>query len=112
MAGESAGGGLAAAVALKARDEGGAALVGQMLIYPMLDDRTVSRDAELERVALWTYDDYVTAWTAYLGPDPVESPYATPLRADDLRGLPANYVEVGEVDIFRAENLDYVHRQL
>ena len=46
-----------------------------MLIYPMLDDRTASRDAELERVALWTDADHLTAWTAFLGPDPVESPF-------------------------------------
>ena len=92
--------------------EGGSALVGPMLICPMIDDRTASRDAELERVALWTYDDHVTAWTAWVGPDPVESPYATPLRADDLRGLPASSVEVGELDSSRAASLDYVYRLL
>ena len=112
VGGESAGGGLAAAVVLKARDEGGPALVGQMLIYPMLDDRTVKRDVALEPVALWTYDDHATAWTAYLGSDRAGSPYATPLRADDLSGLPASYVEVGELDIFRAESLAYASRLL
>lgn len=111
VAGESAGGGLAAAVALMARDKAGPQLAGQMLIYPMLDDRTATPDPALEPVALWTYDDQLTAWGAYLGPDPVDSPYATPLRAGDLGGLPPTYLEVGELDIFRAEDLEYA-RQL
>jgi acetyl esterase/lipase len=112
VAGESAGGGLAAAVALKARDEQGPAIAGQMLVCPMLDDRTVTADADLDAVAVWSYGDHVTAWGAYLGPDPVESAYATPLRATDLSGLPPTYLEVGELDIFRIEDLAYTRRLL
>ena len=112
VGGESAGGGLAAAVALRARDEGGPALAGQVLVYPMLGDRTYVQDPELEAVALWSYDDHVTAWEAYRGPTSVDSAYATPLRADELTGLPPTYLECGELDIFRAENKRYAARLL
>lgn len=113
VGGESAGGGLAAAVALRTRDEGGPRLVGLMLAYPMLDDRSYEEDAELEEHALWRYDDHLTAWSCYLGgKEPDASGYAAPLRASDLSGLPPTYLDCGELDVFRQENLEFVLRLL
>ena len=111
--GDSGGGGLAAAVALMARDRGGPSIARQILIFPMLDDRTTTPDPELAEFALWTYDDNATGWSALLGrssggPD-VEA-YAAPARAADLSGLPAAYIEVGQLDIFRDEDLAYAQR--
>lgn len=112
IGGESAGGGLAAAVALRARDEGGLRPVGQLLLYPMLDDRTYDKDDALERVAVWGYEDHVTAWSCYLGAGAASRRAAAPLRADDLRGLPPTYLECGELDIFRQENVAFALRLL
>jgi acetyl esterase/lipase len=110
--GDSAGGLLSAAVALLARDRG-LPLARQILIYPMLDDRTVVADEALLPFALWSYDFNYTAWRALLGPafgtDDVP-PAAAPARATDLAGLPPAYVEVGELDIFRDEDIDYARR--
>ncbi|MGO9963411.1 MAG: alpha/beta hydrolase [Acidimicrobiales bacterium] len=111
--GESAGGGIAAAAALIARDEGGPRLARQILIYPMLDDRNVDPDALLAPFAVWSYDDNLTGWSAlvgaaYAGPD---VPYqAAPARAEDLTGVPPTYLEVGQLDIFRDEVLDFGRR--
>jgi acetyl esterase/lipase len=111
--GDSAGGGLAAAIALMSRDRGGPALAHQILIYPMLDDRNTSPDPEIAPFAVWSYDDNITGWAALLG-DAVGgasvSPYAAPARAIDLSGLPPCYLEVGQLDIFRDEDLDYAQR--
>src|SRR5258705_3480028 len=112
--GESAGGGLAAGVALMARDRGGPALAQQLLIYAMLDDRTVGIDPHLPAEYLvFSYDDNHTGWGALLGPalfgDNV-SPYAAPARATDLSGLPDAYIDVGDLDILRDENIEYARR--
>jgi len=111
--GDSAGGGLAAALALLARDRGGPALTRQILIYPMLDDRNTIPDPAIAPFALWSYDDNSTGWGALLG-DAIGGPdvpaYAAPARATDLTGLPAAYIEVGQVDIFRDEDLAYAQR--
>jgi len=111
--GDSAGGGMAAAMALMSRDRGGPALAQQILIYPMLDDRNTSPDPDIAPFAVWSYDDNVTGWGALLG-DTVGganvSPYAAPARAIDLSGLPPCYLEVGQLDIFRDEDLDYAER--
>lgn len=115
VGGESAGGGLAAAVALRARDEGGPHLVGLLLAYPMLDDRSYEEDADLEEHALWRYDDHLTAWSCYLGGKESSddaSGYATPLRSNDLSGLPPTYLDCGELDVFRQENLEFALRLL
>ncbi|MGH3263986.1 MAG: alpha/beta hydrolase [Trebonia sp.] len=111
--GDSAGGGLAAGVALLARDPGGPAVSRQILIYPMLDDRNTNPDPELAPSAFWSYDDNVTGWNALLGEaagGPDVSPYAAPARVADARGLPAAYIEVGQLDIFRDESLEYAKR--
>jgi len=111
--GDSGGGGLAAAVALLARDRGGPPLARQVLIYPMLDDRTTTPDAQLVPFMTWTYDDNLTGWGALLGGavgGPDVPAYAAPARAADLAGLPGAYMEVGELDIFRDEDIEYAQR--
>lgn len=111
--GDSAGGNLAAGTALMARDRKGPELKRQILIYPMLDDRTTTPDAEIGSVLTWSYDDNVTGWGALLGSSHGQddvSPYAAPARAQDLSNLPPTYIEVGALDIFRDEDLDYARR--
>jgi acetyl esterase/lipase len=108
--GDSAGGGLAAATALLARDRGGPALSRQILIYPMLDDRNTTAPPVVPEPLPWTYEDNATGWGALLG-DRIESgdvpPYAAPARARDLSGLAPAYIMVGDIDIFLQEDLDY-----
>ncbi len=111
--GDSAGGGLAAGVCLMARDRGGPAVAQQLLIYPMLDDRPATPDPALGRFLTWTYDDNLTGWGALLGGNAGGedvSPYAAPARATDLAGLPDTYIDVGDLDIFRDEDLAYARR--
>lgn len=111
--GDSAGGGLAAAVCLLARDRGGPAVAQQLLVYPMLDDRTVLPDPSLAPFATWTYDDNITGWQALLGEsfgtDSV-SAYAAPARATNLSLLPPTYIDVGDIDILRDEAIAYAQR--
>jgi acetyl esterase/lipase len=112
LMGDSGGGGLAAAAALLARDRG-LAVAKQILIYPMLDDRTTVPDPALVPFAGWSYDDNYTGWHALLGENigtngvPAS---AAPARAVDLAGLPPAYMEVGELDIFRNEDIEYARR--
>jgi acetyl esterase/lipase len=111
--GESAGGGLAAAVAIMTRDHAGPAIARQILIYPMLDDRTTTIDAHIVRHVLWKYDDNVTGWGALLGnaaggPDVPAT--AAPARITDPAELPSAYIEVGQLDIIRDEDLTYALR--
>jgi acetyl esterase/lipase len=112
--GESAGGGLAAGVTLLARDRGGPALAQQLLIYAMLDDRTIGPDPQLPpEYLVFSYDDNRTGWAALLGaqwPRDDVSPYAAPARAPDLSGLPATYIDVGDLDILRDESIEYARR--
>jgi acetyl esterase/lipase len=111
--GDSAGGGLAAGVSLLARDRGGPAIAQQLLIYPMLDDRTGTPDPQLVPFLTWTYDDNVTGWAALLGDTAgtdAASPYAAPARATDLSGLPDTYIDIGDLDIFRDEDITYARR--
>lgn len=107
--GESAGGGLAAAAAIRARDAG-LPLAKQLLVYPMLDDRTVDPDPVLAPVASWPYSNNRTAWDALLGADrgsPDVPATIAPARLSDHRGLAPAYLEVGELDIFREETVAY-----
>jgi acetyl esterase/lipase len=113
VVGESAGGGLAAAVALLARDRQGPPIAGQLLFYPMLDDRNLAPDPYLAGHVGWNWDDNRTGWGALLGDaagGPGTSPYAAPARAADLAGLPPAYIEVGQLDAFRDEDLTYALR--
>ncbi len=113
VAGDSAGGGLAAGVSLLARDRGGPALALQLLIYPMLDDRTTIPHAQLPPELLtWNYNDNITGWRALLGDGAGDevSVYAAPARAQELTGLPPTYLDVGDLDIFRDEDIAYAAR--
>ena len=111
--GDSAGGGLAAGVCLLARDRGGPPVAQQLLIYPMLDDRIHTPDPQLLPFLTWTYDDNITGWAALLGDSAgtdTVPPYAAPARATDLTGLPDTYIDVGDLDIFRDEDITYAQR--
>ena len=112
--GESAGGGLAAALALLARDRGGPAIAHQNLIYPMLDDRTcITRLPEHLGAFVWTPQANSFGWRSLLGQEPGSadiSPYAAPARAEDLAGLPPAFICVGALDLFLVEDMDYARR--
>jgi len=114
VAGGSAGGGLAAALALRARDQSGPALLGQMLIYPMLDDRNDTPSAhQMAGLGGWDHSANEFGWTALLGERrgaPDVSPYAAPARADDLSGLPPAFIDVGSAETFRDEDVAYASR--
>jgi acetyl esterase/lipase len=114
IAGGSAGGGLAAGTALMARDRGGPVLSHQMLMCPMLDDRGITQSSqELDGEGVWDRTSNVTGWTALLGDargGPGVSPYAAPARAQDLTGLPATFIDVGSVETFRDEDIEYAAR--
>lgn len=111
IAGASAGGGLAAGTALLVRDRRGPALIGQALIYPMLDDRneTVSSH-QIDGEGVWDRTSNFTGWDALLGErrgtDDV-SIYAAPARATDLSGLPPAIIDVGTAEVFRDEDVAY-----
>jgi acetyl esterase/lipase len=115
LAGQSAGGGLAAATALLARDRGFPALCFQLLEIPELDDRldTPSMLA-FQDTPLWNRPNAVWSWKHYLGPDHrgETSPYAAPARAKDLAGLPPAYVSTMEFDPLRDEGILYALRLL
>ncbi|UXN33423.1 MULTISPECIES: alpha/beta hydrolase fold domain-containing protein [Micrococcaceae] len=111
VAGASAGGGLAAGIALLAGDRKGPALAGQVLIYPMLDDRdnTIST-VQIDGEGIWDRSSNVMGWTALLGErkgtDDV-SIYAAPARAMDLSGLPPTFIDCGSAEVFRDEDVAY-----
>jgi triacylglycerol lipase len=115
--GESAGGGLAAALALLARDRGEHRLAFQHLIYPMLDDRTCVR-ADPHPFAgeiLWTLQNNAFGWSSLLGVPPGSrgvSAYAAAARADDLSGLPPAFISTGALDLFLEEDIEYARRLL
>jgi acetyl esterase/lipase len=115
VAGESAGGGLAAALCLLARDRGGPAVSQSLLVYPMLDDRTAveeERDPYTGQF-VWTRADNTYGWAALLGAPPGGehvSPYAAAARATDLTGLPPTFLSVGALDLLKDECLDFAQR--
>ena len=113
VAGSSAGGGLSAAVAQRSTDEG-IGLRAQVLVYPMMDDRTALRDDHGGRGQfMWTPASSRWAWTAYLGREPQESgapEYAAPARRTDLSGLPPAWLGVGDLDILYDEGVAYAER--
>lgn len=116
LVGASAGGGLAAATALYARDQGGPAVCFQLLQIPELDDRLET--PSMRRFVdspLWNRPLAVQSWQAYLGPlsgaDDVPA-YAAPARATDLSGLPPAYVSTAENDPLRDEGINYAQRLL
>ena len=116
IGGISAGAGLAAGLALLARDQGEVLPIFQALLCPMIDDRSITPSSHSitdERV--WNRNSNIKGWQAYLGPDmsggaETPSAYAAPSRAEDLTGLPKAYIAVGSVDAFVDENTDYAER--
>jgi acetyl esterase/lipase len=115
VGGESAGGGLAAALALLARDRGVVPIIFQLLIYPMLDDRTcVTADPHpFTGGYVWDMAANHFGWSSLLGCPPGSpgvSPYASPARAENLAGLPPAYLALGALDLFLEEDLDYARR--
>ncbi|MDV6264602.1 alpha/beta hydrolase [Rhodococcoides yunnanense] len=115
VAGNSAGGGLAAAVSLLARDRGGPAVRFQALVFAQLDDRLNTVSArEFTDTPMWTRESAQVSWRHYLGEltpgSPSVSPYAAPARMADLTGLPPAFVTACEFDPFRDEDLTYGHR--
>jgi triacylglycerol lipase len=117
IAGESAGGGHAAALAILARDRGGAAgrICFQLLDSAMLDDRTGSGSDPHPYCGefVWTAASNRFGWHAMLGVEPGTSavpPGAVPARVEDLTGLPPTFITVGALDLFLEENLEYARR--
>jgi acetyl esterase/lipase len=114
LIGGSAGGGIAAALALMAQDRGGPALAGQLLMCPMLDDRNDSPSVhQMAELPMWNRQANEVGWTALLGDargGPDVSPYAAPARATALSGLPPTFIDVGSADSFRDEDVDYATR--
>jgi acetyl esterase/lipase len=108
IGGASAGGGLAAALALLAHDRGEITPALQLLTYPMLDDRAVAQSAVARNYRLWNERSNRFGWASYLGSaDPA---VAVPARRADLSGLPPAWIGVGTLDLFYEEDLDYAKR--
>lgn len=113
--GDSGGGGVAAGLAVLVRDREESLLAKQILIYPMLDDRNTVPDPLLAPFVTWSYDDNATGWTALLGEQvggAAVSAQAAPARIEDPAGLAPMYLDVGELDIFRDETVEYARRAL
>lgn len=111
VVGPSAGGGLTAAVSLLARDRNGPPIIFQMPLYPMLDDRNMTRSSnEITDGRVWNKAKNQLGWEMYLGDNGEVSQYAAPARAADLSGLPPTYTCVGDLDPFRDETIDYAAR--
>lgn len=114
IGGASAGGGLAAGLALLTRDRAEVNIISQFLIYAMLDDRNTKPASDtLPDSLLWTRDKNRLGWGCYLGFEPggdEVSCYASAARSKDLTGLPNTYIAVGDLDLFVQENLEYAGR--
>lgn len=108
VGGESAGGGLAAALAFLARDRGEITPALQLLSYPMLDDRTVSKDSGRRSYRLWNERSNRFGWKSYLGG--ADPDIAVPARRTDLAGLPPAWIGVGTADLFCDEDIAYAER--
>jgi acetyl esterase/lipase len=112
IGGNSAGGGLAAALALLARDRGEISIKFQALIYPMIDDRQTTISSTWND-PVWPPSANTYGWRAYLGDEkgsPDLSGYAAAARATDLAGLPPTLISVGAIDGFSDEDIDYAVR--
>lgn len=114
IGGESAGGGLAASLVQLAHDRGEIHPLFQLLIYPMLDDRSAIRtDVAQVELLTWTPQNNRFGWESYLGHacgfDDVP-PYAVPARREELTGLPPTWIGVGTLDLFYDENVAYARK--
>jgi acetyl esterase/lipase len=114
VGGASAGAGLAAGLALLAHDRNELLVAFQLLIYPMLDDRTTLRsDSEERNLRLWSTASNRFGWRSYLGCEPGGDDvpdYAAPGRRQDMRGLPKAWIGVGTCDLFHDEDVEYARR--
>jgi acetyl esterase/lipase len=111
--GESAGGGLAAGLALYARDKAEVPVAFQCLTYPMIDDRPTADPHPYAGEFVWNAQSNVFGWSAYLGKPPGGpdvSPYAAAARAENLVGLAPAVIITGALDLFMEENLEYARR--
>jgi acetyl esterase/lipase len=114
IGGESAGGGLAAALAIHARDKGDYPICFQLLTYPMLDDRTGNSEAPADPITgefVWTREHNQFGWQCYLGNTPPRAP-VVPARVESLAALPPAWIGTGALDLFRDENILYAQRLL
>ena len=112
VGGGSAGGGLTAAVSLRARDTGEADIALQIPLYPMIDDRMETESARENNAPVWNSDTNRWAWRLYLGKrSGGDVPtWAAPAREEDFRGLPPTVTFVGDLEPFRDETIAYVGR--
>jgi acetyl esterase/lipase len=112
IAGESAGGGLTAALALLSKERGEIRPVLQVLSYPMLDDRTARRtDVDPRSLRMWSQDNNRFAWRAYLGSHAdAPSPLAAPARYENPAGVAPAWIGVGTNDLFHDEDVAYAER--
>ena len=115
IAGASAGGGLAAGLAIMAVERGVVSPAFQLLLYPMLDDRSVGLPADFDErdVRLWDRASNRFGWTSYLGVEPGSPDVpatAAPARCDDLSRLPPAWIGVGTLDLFHREDVAYADR--
>ncbi len=112
IVGGSAGGGLAIATALMARDQEFPKLCFQMANYPMIDDRNETPSSkEITDVGIWDREANLEAWDWYLGGKPADE-YAAPARVKNLSDLPPTFIDVGEIDLFRDEDIEFATRLL
>ncbi len=112
VGGDSAGGGLAAALTLYAREQGEVAIAFQMPLYPMLDDRMKTESAKDNNAPVWNSKSNANAWQLYLGElfnTPNVPSFAAPARANDFTNLPPLATFVGDLEPFRDETIEYVN---
>ena len=116
VGGISAGGGLAAGLALLIRDKGEFNICFQALLCPMIDSRNITDSSYLVTdPRIWNRDSNIIAWQHYMGTtecltSKAISKYAAPIFANDLYGLPSTYIAVGDVDLFLDEDINYSER--
>ncbi len=114
IGGASAGGGLAAGLAILARDRAEVRTMFQLLIYPMINDCNVAPAGDvLPDTLFWTRENNLAGWRSYLGGEPGGaeiSCYAAAFRAESLQGLPPAYITVGDIDLFAEEDVAYARR--
>ncbi|QKJ20790.1 alpha/beta hydrolase [Microbacterium hominis] len=113
VGGQSAGGGLAAALAQRLHDEG-VAVAAQWLFCPMLDDRTATdRTHDATAHLVWSNRSNLVGWSSYLGDRvgaPDLPPYAAAARREDLSGLPPTWIYSSDIELFHEEDRDYAER--
>ncbi len=114
IGGASAGGGLAAGLAILTRDRAEVKTIYQLLVYPMINDCNIAPASDtLPETLFWTRENNLIGWRSYLGCEPGSddiSCYAAAFRATNLEGLPPAYITVGDLDLFALEDIEYSWR--